>query len=124
MKNTYYAKYAIFIDEGHYRRSIGMPDPTNPEHVIPRHRHNFDHLTSVRKGRALVTLEVDGQRVDHVLDKDDELVVPADAWHSAIPLLPRTVVRCMFYHRDIKGDPTRIKTEEIPFLTGNEAAYN
>ena len=85
------------------------------------HKHNYDHVTIVIRGRVKVrySYDHDGQRIDgesREFGAGEDFVVKAQVYHEVKALEPDTVYLCVFSHRDFDG----VVSQQY---TGNDLAY-
>jgi hypothetical protein len=86
------------------------------------HKHNFDHVTIIRKGRAVIRALNDKGKVIREVIKDagslanGHVLIKADTLHEIEALEAGTVYWCIYAHRKIDG-------EVIPNYEGWTGAY-
>ena len=78
--------------------------------VVATHAHNFDHVTYVVKGELLIEkLDESDAVLRAVLKKAGEWVlVKAGVRHRVTAMADDSEGRCMFVHRDHRGELTEV----------------
>jgi quercetin dioxygenase-like cupin family protein len=90
---------------------------------IKGHKHNFDHVTIVRRGRMAIRSLKDDGTVEREVIKDDKslnyghILIKAGVCHELEALEDDTVYWCIYAHRD------PITGEVIPTYEGWMEAY-